>query len=355
MMHQWRIAAIGLAHMHIKDLLKQVSEHPQATIAGICDEDPALLHDVARAFAIPAELQFADDQACLEQIRPDLVIICSMAAHHGAFVRKIAPYGVHILVEKPMASSLADAVSMVEAIAATGKVLAINWPLAWYPVHVTTKRLIDEGYIGDVQEIHYYDGNRGPWRNAHDASPEKTIRKSDLAWYHQDQGGGSLQDYLGYGVTLGAWFDGGRIPTDVTTVVHVPADIDVDEQSVTIVRYSQGLSTFQTRWGTFTNPWQHQPQPRCGFVVVGTRGTISSYDYQQTVCLQTAEHPDGQDLPVDIPQAPYRAPIEYVIHCLETNTPITGPLSPSLCLLGQRIIETAVLSARHQRTMPLHS
>ena len=34
--------------------------------------------------------------------------------------------------------------------AATGKELIINWPLRWYPTHVTAKRLIDEGRIGDV-------------------------------------------------------------------------------------------------------------------------------------------------------------------------------------------------------------
>ena len=43
-----------------------------------------------------------------------------------------------------------------------GQKLAINWPLAWYRSHNTTKRLLDEGRIGDLVEVHYYDGNRGP-------------------------------------------------------------------------------------------------------------------------------------------------------------------------------------------------
>ena len=37
-----------------------------------------------------------------------------------------------------------------------------------------------------------------------------------------------------------------------------------------VARYDLGLSKFETRWGTFTDPWTHQPQPKCGFVVVGT-------------------------------------------------------------------------------------
>ena len=50
--------------------------------------------------------------------------------------------------------------------------------------------------------------------------------------------------------------------------------LEVDEHSVSVVRYARGLSTFETRWGTFTDPWTHQPQPKCGFVLKGTDGTI---------------------------------------------------------------------------------
>ena len=51
---------------------------------------------------------------------------------------------------------------MQRAMEGTDKLLAINWPLAWYPPHRTARRLIAEGEIGEVIEVHYYDGNRGP-------------------------------------------------------------------------------------------------------------------------------------------------------------------------------------------------
>ena len=47
------------------------------------------------------------------------------------------------------------------------------------------------------------------------------------------------------------------------------------------------LSKFETRWGTFTDPWTLQPQPKCGFVIVGSEGTISSYDYEEVIRVQT--------------------------------------------------------------------
>jgi predicted dehydrogenase len=39
-MKKWRVAGIGFEHMHMGDLLREVREHPDAEIAGICDEDP---------------------------------------------------------------------------------------------------------------------------------------------------------------------------------------------------------------------------------------------------------------------------------------------------------------------------
>lgn len=356
-MPAWKIAGINFDHMHMGDLLRQVHEHPNAEIVGICDEDPARMETAIRNFSIPAERQFTDYRACLETTQPDIVILCPATARHGEYVEKVAPYGVHILVEKPMAASLADADAMIRAVEATGKTLVINWPLAWYPPHITTKRLIDEGLIGQVIEVHYYDGNRGPLRHVADkvevSAEEAARQKASSWWYQRARGGGSLLDYLGYGVTLGTWFHGGRAPIEVTTVVDEPPGLEVDEHSVTVARYEVGLSKYETRWGTFTDPWTHQPQPKCGFVVVGTDGTISSYDYEPTIRVQTHARPEGEVRPVDAIPAPRRAPIEYLLHCLETGESVTGPLSPALSRIGQQIVDTAVVSAREKRTVKL--
>ena len=353
----WRVAGVSFDHMHMGDLLRQVTEHPRAEVVGVADPDLSRVEPTARKLGIPKERRFADWQWCLEETRPDIVILCPNTGKHGEYVEQVAPYGTHILVEKPMAASLADADRMIAAVAKTGKTMVINWPLAWYPPHVTTRRLITEGVIGEVTEVHYYDGNRGPLRHVADkdevGAEEAARLKSESWWYQRASGGGSLLDYLGYGVTLGTWFLDGRAPVEVTCVVDETPGLEVDEHSVTVCRYASGLSKFETRWGTFTDPWTHQPQPKCGFVVVGTRGTVSSYDYEATVRVQTGERPEGYDLPVDALEAPRRNPIEYLIHCLETGEAVTGPLDPALCRTAQRIVDSAMLSAREKRTVPL--
>lgn len=353
----WKIAGISFDHMHMGDLLRMAVSHPQAEIVGICDEDPQRLEAAAANFPIPPGRRFIDADACLQATRPDIVILCPATARHAEFVETVAPFGVHILVEKPMAASLADADRMIRAVERTGKTLVINWPIVWSPPHRTAMRLIEEGAIGDVRGVHHYGGNRGPLYHVADkveVSEEEVARlKPGSWWYHRDKGGGSLLDYLGYGVTLGTWYHGGRVPIEVTTIVDSTPGLEVDEHSVTVARYASGLSKFETRWGTFTDPWTLQPQPKCGFVIVGSAGTISSYDYEPVIHLQTRAHPETHPVPVDVLAPPHQNPVQYLIHCLETGAAVDGPLSPALSRKGQQIVETAVESARERRTLPL--
>ncbi len=352
-----KIVGINFDHFHMGDLLRMVHEHPRVEIAGICDEYPARMQEASKEFAIPPDRVFTDYRRCLEQTGPDIAILCPATARHCEYVEKVAPYGVHILIEKPMADSLSGADAMIRAVEATGKTLVINWPLAWYPPHRTAKRLIDEGAIGNVIEVHFYDGNRGPLYHVADkieVSEEEVQRRKPHSWFYKSEsGGGSLRDYLGYGVTLGTWFHHGRAPIELMTLVDEPPGLEVDEHSVTIARYDYGLSKYETRWGTFTDPWTHQPQPKCGFVIVGSEGTISSYDFEPAIRLQTKQNPAGHEITVDVLQPPHRNPVEHLIHHLETGEPLLGPLTPAMSRTGQQIVETAIISAREKRTMRL--
>ncbi len=352
-MRIWKIAGINFDHMHMGDLLRLVHEHPAAEICGICDEDPERMRDAIGNFAIPVENVFTDVDTCLQKTKPDIVILCPATGDHAAFVEKVTSYKVHVFVEKPFAGSLADADRMIAALEITGKQLMINWPLRWVASHVTTKRLIDEGLIGEVQQVHYYDGNRGPLRHGADKIEKEPGEKAASWFYQKDKAGGSLCDYLGYGVTLGTWFFGGKAPIEVTSTVDDPAGLEVDEHSITVARYDTGLSKFETRWGTFTDPWITQPQPKCGFVIVGAKGTIASYDYASTVHVQTEACPEGKDMPVDKLKAPLDNPINYFINCLENNLQVDGPLSPEIARIGQQIVDTAFKSAELKRTLPL--
>ncbi|MEM9480510.1 MAG: Gfo/Idh/MocA family oxidoreductase [Verrucomicrobiota bacterium] len=354
-MKPWKIAGINFDHFHMGDLLREVHEHPCAEIVGICDESPDRMVTAKENFGLSDEQVFTDVAACLEKTKPDVAILCPAAARHAEWVEKVAPFGVHILMEKPFAASLKEADQMITAMKGTGKELVINWPMRWYAGHATAYRLIREGIIGEIIEVHYYDGNRGPlYHGADKIEKEPTAEEKDASWfYKQAEGGGSLLDYLGYGTTLGTWFHDGRKPVDVTCMTDEPAGLEVDEHSITVARYDCGLSKFETRWGTFTDPWTLQPQPKCGFVLKGTEGTLSSYDAESSVRVQTRDCPEGREIPNDEFPPHEAAAIPWLLHRLENDLPIDGPLSVETSRIGQQIVDTAIASAREKRTVKL--
>jgi glucose-fructose oxidoreductase len=352
---KFRIVGINFDHMHMGDLLRKAHEHPDAEIAGICDEQPERMAAAMQNFSIPAERIFTDYRQCLETTKPDLVILCPATGEHALWTRRVAEFGVNIMVEKPFAASLEDADAMIAAQRTSGKLLAINWPIRWFACYITTKRLIDEGVIGEVTNFHHYGGNRGPlYHRADKVEAQPTAEEKAASWfYSKSLGGGSLLDYAGYGATIGTWFHGGRKPVEVTCVMDEPPGLEVDEHSVTVCRYDVGLSKIETRWGTFTDPWILQPQPKCGFVLCGTKGTIAAYDYATHIRVQTHEKPEGFEVAVDEVRAPFQNPIQYLLHVLDGGEFERGPLHPEIARIGQQIVDSAVLSAREKRTVKL--
>lgn len=342
----WRVVGLCFDHMHMGDLLTKVLASPAYELVGTYDTQPERMADVCRGLGIAAEIQHDEWRRLLDETSPDLAIVCSPTSEHGQWAERLAARGIHVLLEKPFAVSAEDALRAIRATEAADVRLAVNWPLAWYPPHRTTRRLIAEGVVGQVREVHYYDGNRGPQYHVHakksvDPAPEDV---AGMWWFSRAAGGGSLLDYLGYGATIATWFRDGELPTEVTAVAHLPTGLEVDVQSVAVARYEGGLSTFQTRWGTFTDPWVHQPQPFCGFVVVGTDGTVVSRDYADVVTVQTAEHPEGRDLPVD--RFDERDDIVGLLDvAMGAGTPVEGPCGWPVSLGGQRLVDAAVASA----------
>jgi predicted dehydrogenase len=139
----------------------------------------------------------------------------------------------------------------------------------------------------------------------------------------------------------------------VTSVTWGGEGLEVDEHSITVLRYARGLSKMETRWGTLTDPWTQQPQPKCGFVVVGSEGSIASYDYDDFVTLQTRSEPTPRQVQADPVIAPNRGPVEHVLDALASGKPFRGPLEPEIARIGQRIVDTAFQSAQAGRTLPL--
>ena len=66
-------------------------------------------------FGLGDDQVFTNFAECIEKTKPDIALLCPATARHGAWTEKVAPYGLHIIMEKPFAASLAEADSMTAA------------------------------------------------------------------------------------------------------------------------------------------------------------------------------------------------------------------------------------------------
>lgn len=340
----WRCLGANFDQMHMNTNLGWLQDHPDFAVVGVCDEDPSTstgsIDDAASSLSLSEDAIYDDLDRALEDTDPDVVMGCPRNSEHAAFVERVAPYDAHVVIEKPLAVTLDQADRMIDAMAEHDGRLFINWPAAWDPERHTLKRLVDDGVIGDVVEIQYYGGNAG-------APPD------DSWFYDPEEGGGAMLDYLGYGSTFSTWFRGGELPESVTAESYTPPEEDVNVQSATICRYDKGLSTLQTTWRMLTNPWEVQPMPGKGYDIVGTKGSISNRDRQDTIRVTTTEKPEGYAIEPDDLEQRYRNLAYYLVHCFENDIGPEGPLDPVFCREAHRIVDTARASANEGRRLEL--
>jgi predicted dehydrogenase len=151
-----RIGIISFAHMHAYSYahcLKQVAE---AQFVGIADDDPQRAQRVAQALEVPV----LSEDDLLSQV--DGVIITTENARHKEKTLKAAQAGVHVLCEKPLATSLADAREMIAACAQAGVQLMQAFPCRYGPAFQEALRMQQAGEIGDIVALKGTNRGRNP-------------------------------------------------------------------------------------------------------------------------------------------------------------------------------------------------
>jgi glucose-fructose oxidoreductase len=334
-MATWKTAAVNFDQMHMNKNVEWVVDHPDAELVGLCDENPesstGSLARAAEDHDVPDDRQYADVEACLTETDPDIVLMGPQNADHADYTERVASHDVHVIVEKPFADTLENADRMIATMEDTGNRLAINWPSTWSPTTRELHRRATDGSIGDVVEVEAYIGHAGPPRES---------------WFYDDEsGGGSMLDFLGYGAVNTTWYRGGEVPTAVSAERNVADDADVDTRSVSVLSYGDGrFSTYETTWERHREYLGDSPDPKGGYVVVGTEGTLSTRGVDG-IRVQSPDHPDGTVVDPQPVEYPHENVIQYLIHCLEEDEPLEGPTAPSTSRKAQRILDTARRSA----------
>src|SRR5438105_11023284 len=118
-----RVGIIGsgqIARIHGPLILAQ----PGAALVGVADPDLSRAKSLADALGVGRA--YSDPEEMIQDLRPDVVHILAPPVHHARLSKMAMHRGCHVLVEKPMALTAADAQDMLQTAAQTGRRLCVD-------------------------------------------------------------------------------------------------------------------------------------------------------------------------------------------------------------------------------------
>jgi predicted dehydrogenase len=133
------------------NLVRNFNNQPNCTIKAIADANPNRLAQINKQYPNVKALQNADD--LLNNTEIDAVIIATPVFSHFPLAQKALQNGKHVLLEKPMASSVKECEILMDLAAQKGLTLMVDHTFLYTGAVEKIKATIDAGEIGKVKYI----------------------------------------------------------------------------------------------------------------------------------------------------------------------------------------------------------
>jgi predicted dehydrogenase len=130
------------------NLLRVLADMPDARVKWICDLDPGRLERFGRRY--PASRQTTEVELLLDDPEVDALIVATPVFTHFDLASRALRAGKHTFVEKPLASSSAEAGQLLRLAEAEGRALMCGHTVIYSPPVRVVKDLLDSGEVGDI-------------------------------------------------------------------------------------------------------------------------------------------------------------------------------------------------------------
>ncbi|MBS4070421.1 MAG: Gfo/Idh/MocA family oxidoreductase [Algoriphagus sp.] len=338
-----RIGVAGLNHGHVGWVF-EAHKRPDIEIVGIAEPNRALAERYVRAHGLSMDLIFESLEEMLEKTKPEAVTGFGTTFAHLEIVQQCAPRGVHVMVEKPLAVSLAHAREMATLAQKHQIHLLTNYETSWYATNEKAYELFKAGEIGEARKIIVRDGHRGPKKIG--------VGSEFLDWLTDPKlnGAGALMDFGCYGANLSTWLLDGKRPLSVTAITQQlnPADNPkVDDEATIILTYPSSQTIIEASWN-----W---PIGRKDMEIYGLTGAIFS-DNAKQLRVRMAKGYDGfeeEKMDLGARKAPFDDPFSVLKAVVRGKTKLASfdPYSLENNLIVMEILEAAKESANTGRTI----
>jgi predicted dehydrogenase len=257
-----RLCIAGLVHGHVDGFLRAAGQRKDVEIVGVFDPDTALQRHYAQRYGLAEPVFFTDLGAMLDRVKPEAVASFTSTFDHAIVVEACARRHIHVMMEKPLAVSMADARAIARAAHEGGIQVIVNYETTWYPSHAAMWRIVKEQQAaGAIRKMVAMDGHQGP--------KEIHVGPEFLGWLTDPvkNGAGALFDFGCYGANLMTWMMDNQRPVAVTAITQTEKPqiyARVDDEASVLVEYPKAQGIIQASWN-----W---PFSRKDFEVYGERG-----------------------------------------------------------------------------------
>ena len=189
-----RVGLIGTSWWADSHHLPALGSHPRAELAAICGRDRRRAEEMAKKYGVP--LVFTDHREMIEKAELEAVVVATPDDLHYGMVMDALDAGLHVVCEKPLSLSTAEAREMVEKADAAKVRHMTNFIWRGLPHYRYIKQLIEEGFLGDCYHGHFR------WLQG-------LGRRSEYWWrFDPDRSAGVLGDIGSHMIDMARWYMG---------------------------------------------------------------------------------------------------------------------------------------------------
>lgn len=247
-----KIGVLGIAHMHGYSYVRALKANPGAKVLGLYDENFERMDQACRALGVEP---WRDPEALVKTC--DGLIVTSENSTHRKFVELAAKRGKGVLCEKPIATNLEDALSMIEVCRENNVKLQLAFPVRYSAAVLRAKKIIEDGLLGEIVALTGTNHGRMPG-----------------GWFVDPalSGGGAVMDHTVHVVDIVRYLMNCEICEVTSLYGRLIYDIPVEDCGLEMLKLSTGQ--FMTLDCSWSRPASHPYWGDVTLRIVGTLGTV---------------------------------------------------------------------------------
>jgi len=276
------VAVLGVAHIpHAMSYARCLTNSSTARLVGVYDESVELGRRVADRFGAVFQ---PDLDSLISSADVQAVVVCSATINHRPLVAAAAARGLHVLCEKPIATSVEDAEAMIAICAEHGVQLHTAFVTRFYPLVARVRAAVQDGSLGEL--LGMVGGNRG--------RPPLPPQYPDWITNQSESGGGALMDHSVHVTDIMRHISGLEVASVTAEVDSLFWESGVDDMALMSLTFDNGaIGSVDPSWSVPAgNAWDYDFYLR----VIGTKGSVSINDLAESLQLVSSAVAPGMRL-----------------------------------------------------------